>query len=154
VFISHANHSEDLPLVERITNWLKLIKVTPILAKDAYEPNYVTEKIGGMIDQSESVLVIYTSNAQQSGFVQQEIGYAHRAGKRLIILKSPEAKLTGFSYGYDTIDLGAEDLSSEFDKLERTLTIPERKGSIWDIIVGAAAIAAVCGLIFLAVKAK
>ena len=154
MFISHANHSEDLPLVEKIANWLRLIKVTPLLAKDAYEPKYVAEKIAGMIDRSESVLVVYTSHAQQSGFVQQEIGYAHKAGKRLIILKSPDAKLTGFSYGYDTINLGAEDLSSELDKLEKTLTIPEQKGSIWDIIVGAAAIAVVCGLVFLAVKAK
>ena len=154
VFISHANHIDDLPLVDNIANWLKLIGVTPILAKDAYEPSYVAEKIGRMIDESYGVVVVYTEHAQQSGFVQQEIGYAHKAGKKIVILKTLGSKLTGFSYGYDTIDLDAEDLPKELAKLEKALEVPKETGGFWDVLLGVAAIAVAAGLIIMAVRSK
>lgn len=77
VFISHS--SEDLPRVNIIARHLQLHGITPILAQDVRpttDPQYITDKVRGLIRQSECVVVLLTEAGVQSNWVHQEIGYA------------------------------------------------------------------------------
>lgn len=77
VFISHS--SEDLPWVDIIARQLQLHGITPILAQDVRpttDPQYITDKVKGLIQQSDCVVVLLTKAGVQSNWVHQEIGYA------------------------------------------------------------------------------
>jgi hypothetical protein len=149
VFISHANDTRDLDYVNQLEEWLRFIRVEPLLAKDVYAPTFVKEKVEKMIEAADSIIVVYTQAAEDSGFVQQEMAYSHSRGKPMFILKAPEAELTGFTYGYDVIDLGADDINKEFEKLSSAIESEMQQKQLGEILSGIAAIAAVLGFGFL-----
>jgi hypothetical protein len=65
----------------------------------------LTEKIKNNINNSDAVLVIWTINSHHSDWVNQEIGYAERAGKQIIPLVEKEVKIKGFLEGREYIDM-------------------------------------------------
>lgn len=119
MFISHSN--KDWNLVQQLQQWLRSIGFNPILAKTTFEPKYVHEKVKRQIDSADVVIVVWTRNAKESAFVNQEIGYAFQNKPIIIIIKAENIPLSGFAYDLDVIDLVADDYSLEVGKLRKYL---------------------------------
>ena len=149
VFVSHANHVDDLPLIERFAGLLRVFGFTPLLAKEAYEPTWVKKKIETMIDEADAVIVIHTMHAKKSSFVQQEIGYAHKAAKIFFIVQEGKAKVEGFVYGYDTINLDSSNIDSEIRKLEKALLDAKAQKDFLELLKAGVTLAIGLGFVFL-----
>lgn len=85
IFISHS--FKDKELAKRIKGQLMELDLTCYLAED--DPQYgksLTKKIMGAIDRCKLVIAVLTKNGALSASVNQEIGYAKKAGKDIIPL--------------------------------------------------------------------
>ncbi len=83
IFISHS--VEDMRVVYELARTLQLKGIEAIVAEWEQQPGTLLAlKIGEMIDKSDCVLALLTKNGGRSIYVNQEIGYARKAGKLII----------------------------------------------------------------------
>jgi hypothetical protein len=84
VFLSYPR--EDLWLAYKIQKILSEVGIYMYLAELSPEPGVTLwEKIKGMIQRSDIIIVLWTKNAKSSAFVNQELGYAEGLNNKLII---------------------------------------------------------------------
>lgn len=106
IFVSHA--ISDKKLIQQIKLTLEPHGIMLLIAEHHLDlRNTVTKKIEKMIDSCDVALVLLTKSGFNSTFVQQEIGYIHRARKPLlqVIQKNLESKIAGFNFGRGFIAL-------------------------------------------------
>jgi len=104
VFISYS--VTDYEAVEELADVLESYGIEPYIAeRDLQYGGYLTEKIKNNIDNSDAILVIWTNNSRHSDWVNQEIGYAERAGKQIIPLIERGVKVKGFLEGREYVDM-------------------------------------------------
>jgi hypothetical protein len=108
IFVSHS--FKDTPwLDDYLTGIVINLGAKCIMAEHNFglsSEGSVSHKVAEMIDQSDALLAILSSHGQASGFVQQEIGYAYKAGKPVIALiesAGGEVKVPGFLYDKDVL---------------------------------------------------
>jgi hypothetical protein len=108
IFVSYSH--QDLQLAFKIWRMLTNAGVPCYLAELYPEPGvYLWEKIKRMIEDSEIILALYTQNARYSAYVNQELGYAHKAGKLIIPLVEKGVKPPGFLEGVEYIEMDPSD---------------------------------------------
>lgn len=127
MFISHS--VTDYENVEELADVLESYRIEPYIAeRDIQYGGFLSEKIKINIDNSDAVLVIWTNNSRHSDWVNQEIGYAERAGKQIIPLVEKGVKVKGFLEGREYVDMNPysmietmEDIGEYFDdyKIEK-----------------------------------
>ena len=103
VFISHS--VKDLQLVIALEAYFKPRGILAYIAERDYQIGKpLSNKIIENIETSDCFLVLYTINAKESGFVNQEIGYwikAHRYNNFIPLVEkgvTPKGFLSGLEY--------------------------------------------------------
>ncbi len=85
VFLSHS--TRDQGLVVSLANLLTKLGIEVSVAEWYLTPgSRLDEKVFKEIDESDSMVVVLTQNGARSNWVNQELGYALRAGKPVIPL--------------------------------------------------------------------
>jgi len=101
VFLSHSTKDKDL--VDRLTTWIGISQLfQPTLDIRVYiaerAPEYgirISEKISRNIDRCDCLLAILTMDGASSQWVNQEIGYAMKAGKPIIPIVEEGVEVKG-----------------------------------------------------------
>jgi len=102
VFISHS--TADLGLVYQLKYWLEVNGIETYLAEAHPQPgNTLSEKVSAAIDQSNCVIAVLTRDGARSQWVNQEIGYAKKAGRIVIPLVEQGVPHTGFVQGVEYV---------------------------------------------------
>lgn len=95
VFISHS--TADLGLVYQLKYWLEANGIETYLAEAHPQPGIsLSEKVSNAIDQSNCVIAVLTRDGTRSQWVNQEIGYAKKAGRIVVPLVEQGVPHTGF----------------------------------------------------------
>ena len=95
VFISHS--TRDINIVHEFAKWIKSFNIDVYVAELTFQPGEpLPEKVAKMIDASDCVLAILTRGGIRSEWVNQEIGYAKKAGKILIPIVEEGVEIKGF----------------------------------------------------------
>jgi len=116
IFISHS--VEDMRVVYELARTLQLKGIEAIVAEWEQQPGTLLAlKIGEMIDKSDCVLALLTKNGGRSIYVNQEIGYARKAGK-LIIPVIEYGVEKGFLEGLEYIPFKRDD---PYDAISKTV---------------------------------
>ena len=95
VFISHS--TSDLGPVFQFKYWLEINGIQTYVAE--LSPQLGTElphKIANAIDSSDCLIAIMTKDGDRSAWVNQEVGYAKRAGKLIVPVVEEGVALKGF----------------------------------------------------------
>jgi hypothetical protein len=95
VFVSHS--VRDLDVVYQFKYWLEVNGIGVYVADT--QPQYGTSlptKVANAINQSDCVIAILTTYGNRSEWVNQEIGYAVRAGRPVIPIVEQGVNLKGF----------------------------------------------------------
>lgn len=109
IFLSHHGGNRDQPFISSLAALLPAYGIKPFLAEIDLRPGVeVSRKISEALDASELVVVCLTKDGQASGAVNQEIGYAVKAGKFVIPLVEKGVKPTLFVHGIDWIEYDPE----------------------------------------------
>lgn len=83
VFISHS--SADAAQVEELRSGLAKQGIRAYVCSNDVQPGVrISTKVQREIESADAVLVVYTASASSSAYVQQEIGYALHARRRVI----------------------------------------------------------------------
>jgi hypothetical protein len=116
VFISHAQ--PDHQLVHALTRSLHEAGLDPVVA--IYRPmpgSRLDEKVRRLIRESDCVLVLNTSGASKSRWVQQEIGCAKAFRKHIVPLKTRGARIAAMLEGYEYYPLSQSASRSAFHRI-------------------------------------
>lgn len=77
IFISHTNGLKDMKVVRELASRIRAVGATPYIAEDDRQPGkYLSEKIKNNILSSDLVVGIWTIDATNSAYVNQELGFA------------------------------------------------------------------------------
>lgn len=102
VFVSHS--TADLGLVYQLKYWLEVNGIETYLAEAHPQPSVsLSAKISAAIDQSNCVIAVLTRDGTRSQWVNQEIGYAKKAGKIIVPLVEQGVPHTGFVQGVEYV---------------------------------------------------
>jgi len=119
VFISHSG--KDKLVIHFIASQLQLYGITPIVAfnvRPKKHPQYLSEKIKGLIQQSDCVVALLTKNGVQSNWVHQEIGYSIDKKPLIPIVESDiRSEDLGFLQGTEYIPLYLGDIGHSMSEL-------------------------------------
>lgn len=95
VFVSHS--TKDFDIVNELAKWLESKGVVVHVAESQIQAGKaVSRKVSGLIESSDCVLAILTIGGARSEWVNQEIGYAMRAGKLVVPLVEEGVEVKGF----------------------------------------------------------
>lgn len=95
VFVSHS--TKDLDIVKELAKWLRLNRVVVHVAESQIQAGKsVTKKVSGLLESSDCIIAILTIDGARSEWVNQEIGYAMRAGKLVVPIVEEGVKVKGF----------------------------------------------------------
>lgn len=120
VFISFAK--QDHHLVHHLIGLFVEQGITPLVATQRLSPGErLDEKVRRMIKESNCVLVIYTTNAARSRWVEQEIGVAKAFNKYIVPLKTHKSKLSAMLDGYEYYEFNASDPATDFFRVTEYL---------------------------------
>lgn len=147
VFVSHS--SRDEALLRGLQDNAAGLGIEIYLAEHDLRPGQqLSDKIQREIERSHAVIVLLTSAAADSSYVQQEIGYALKARRQVIPLVErglPPEKLAMLQ-GKEYIELDPDDPDAAMQKASIYLeSLKDRK----DFIDAALATFVVGGLIYL-----
>jgi hypothetical protein len=107
IFLSYPR--EDLWLAYKIQKILAEVGIYVYLAELFPEPGATLwEKIKRMIQRSDIVIVLWTKNAQNSAFLNQELGYAESLNKLIIPLAERGTTAEGLLAGREYIPFERE----------------------------------------------
>ncbi len=146
-FVSHS--SRDEALVRALQDNAAGLGIEIYLAEHDLRPGHqLSTKIQREIERSHAVIVLLTTAAADSSYVQQEIGYALKARRYVIPLveRGLSADKLAMLQGKEYIELDPEDPDAAMQKAGVYLeSLKDRK----DFIDAALATVVVVGLIYL-----
>jgi len=117
VFVSHS--TKDMNIVNELTKWLRANNVVVHVAElQVQAGKRLPEKVSNFINQSDCVLAILTINGARSKWVNQEIGFAVRAGKLVIPIVEEGVRVKGFLESLEYIPF---DRRNPYDAVTRTV---------------------------------
>ncbi|SRR5258708_302164 len=83
IFFSHSGKDEQI--AEKLKRQLEQMGSDVYMFEHDQQPGAdITDKITKAIDNHDMLFALFTKNGGQSSYVQQEIGYAKRAGKLIV----------------------------------------------------------------------
>jgi TIR domain len=127
LFVSHS--FQDAGLVEMLKSSLRQPEVQLYIAET--DPRYgesLPAKIESRIEASDALLVILTRQAGDSPSVNQEVGYAKRAGKLIIALVEKGARVGILLQGIEYLEFSTEKMSDALDSLTNYIAkVSERR---------------------------
>ena len=107
VFISHS--TTDLGPVYQFKYWLTMNTIQTYVAELYPQPGVeLPIKIANAINWSDCVIAIITRDGDRSAWVNQEIGYAKRAGKLIVPVVEAGVDLKGFLIGLEYVTFRRE----------------------------------------------
>jgi len=117
VFISHS--TKDLDIVYELAKWLRLNGIIVHVAElQTQAGKLLHQKIAGLIELSDCVLAILTVGGARSEWVNQEIGWAKRAGKLVVPIVEEGVEVKGFLASSEYISFNRRD---PFDAVTRAV---------------------------------
>lgn len=120
VFISHS--TADLGLVYQLKYWLEVNGIETYLAEAHPQPGIsLSEKVSVAIDQSNCVIAVLTRDGARSQWVNQEIGYAKKAGRIVIPLVEQGVPHTGFVQGVEYVPFSRETPTDTINRIVKRL---------------------------------
>jgi D-arabinose 5-phosphate isomerase GutQ len=103
IFLSHSGKDEQI--AEKLKNQLEQMGSDVYMFEHDQQPgSSITDKLTRAIDRCDMLFALFTKQGGQSNYVQQEIGYAKRAGKSIVpfvesgVDRSALAMLAGVEY--------------------------------------------------------
>ena len=140
-FLSHS--SGDGELVTALDERLRGIGIDLYLAEHDVRPGTpISKKVRDAIERSHAVVVLLTTAAADSAFVQQEIGYALSCDRPVIPLveaRVPRNKLAMLE-GREYLELDTKNPERAFRDAERYLTKKKARKELGDALVGFAVV--------------
>jgi TIR domain len=83
IFLSHSGRDEQI--AERLRNQLEQMGSKVYMFEHDQQPGRdITDKLTKAIDSCEVLFALFTKQGGHSNYVQQEIGYAKKAGKPIV----------------------------------------------------------------------
>jgi len=149
VFVSHSFDDADW-LDDYLAGVVSNLGADYIMAEHDFAlstEGSISKKVARMIDTSDAILVLLSKKGNASKFVQQEIGYAHKAGKPIIALIQKIGKKVekpGFLFDKDVIAYkGSADLKNLREDLKKIIEYAwdKKRGAIKQGII-------IAGIIF------
>ncbi|MCL5266748.1 MAG: nucleotide-binding protein [Bacteroidetes bacterium] len=127
VFISHS--MKDVNLLNALRSIAQTLGIEPLIAEHQFDAtNTISQKVENMIQQSDLVLAVLTSDGIGSGFVQQEIGFAHGRKSLLILVESGlENQVSGFMYGRDRVVIDPWNPQPALEQIHSVLAAQKQK---------------------------
>lgn len=127
VFISHS--VSDTGLVYELDNILRLNRIQTYVSEWDIQPgSHLPDKVAHAIDQCDCILALMTVDGARSAFVQQEIGYAKKAGKQIIPVVEQGVTPGGFLWGIEYVPFRRHDPSDAIARVTEYLaTLSVRK---------------------------
>ncbi|MFC1786843.1 toll/interleukin-1 receptor domain-containing protein [Halobacteriota archaeon] len=114
VFISHS--TKDMDIVHELCISLEFVEIEPYVSEYDPEPGEeLSQKIKNNIDDSEYVVALLTDDGIRSQWVNHEIGYADKAGKKIIPIVEEGVKVSGFLKSKEYIRFNRSAPSEAFD---------------------------------------
>jgi hypothetical protein len=137
VFISHS--TKDISVVHELANWIKSVNINVSVAElDFRAGQPLPDKIAKMIDGSDCVLAVLTLGGMRSEWVNQEIGYAKKAGKTIIPIVEKGVETKGFITNLEYIHFHKDNINDAVIKAANYLqrlalqkTERERQNAFW-----------------------
>lgn len=149
VFISHS--MADVKLVSQLKYWLEVNGIEAYLAEAYPEAGAnLSQKISNAIDNSECVIAVFTQDGTRSQWVNQEIGYAKKAGKIVVPLVEDGVPHTGFIQGVEYISFNRSNPTDSINKILKRLTQLKAGKEARDKLIAGAII--IFGLLILSKK--
>ena len=137
VFVSHS--TKDINVVHQFAKWIKSFNINVYVAELDFQVGQpLPDKIAKMIDASDCVLAVLTNGGMRSEWVNQEIGYAKKAGKGIIPIVEEGVETKGFVTNLEYIHFHKDNVNDAvikaanylqrlaFQKAER-----ERQNAFW-----------------------
>ena len=151
VFISHS--TDDLGLVYRLKDWLEVNGIETYLAEAHPQPGIsLADKISNAINQSNCLIAVLTRDGTRSQWVNQEIGYAKKAGRIIIPLVEQGVPHTGFVRDVEYIQFNRLNPTDAINRIVESLTKLKANKEARDKMVAGTII--LLGLLALAASAK
>lgn len=144
VFISHTNGASDMTVVKEMASQLKKIGVHPYIAEEDRVPgSNLAEKIKNNINICDMAIGLWTKNATNSKYVNQELGYFEGSGKPYFLFVENGVKPSGFAEGLEHIPFDSKDpaigLNYVTDYMNKMKCDKENK-EYWVMAIGIAVI--------------
>jgi len=153
VFLAHSVKNPNI--LHTISRYLDTYGIKVHIAEREAQPgNRVSEKISNMVDQSDCLLALLTKEGADSQWVNQEIGYAKKAGKRIIPVVEKGVEIKGFVQDIEWITFDANEthetlqqivnwISKEASKKKQT----QQQQAAWNTLISLVFIAGLIALI-------
>lgn len=120
VFISHS--TADLGLVYQLKYWLEVNGIETYLAEAHPQPGInLSEKVSAAIEQSNCVIALLSRDGARSQWVNQEIGYAKRAGRIVIPLVEQGVPHAGFVQGVEYVPFSGGNPTDAINRIVKRL---------------------------------
>ena len=117
-FISYSFNDKEI--MNRLKNSLQSDGIKCYVAQhDEDYGNILSEKLENAIDESDVMIVILTQNSTSSSSVGSEIGYAKKAGKKIIPLVEYGVQLPVFLQGKENIGFTHDTFDEACHKISR-----------------------------------
>lgn len=118
VFISHTFADDDQELSQILQKTLAEKDIAGYLAEKKQEYDLlIRDKIRDEIEKSDYIVGVVTNKARESASVNQELGYALRAGVRMIIMLEKEAKNGVLTHGMEVEEFTREKFQESCKKI-------------------------------------
>lgn len=136
--MSHS--TKDLGIVNELAEWLGSKGVVVQVAESEVQAGKsVGGKVSSLIESSDCVLAILTIGGARSEWVNQEIGYAMRAGKLVVPIVEEGVKVKGFLESLEYIPFDRRnpyDAVTRAAEYLRTLSIRKEEDEKGRVIFG------------------
>jgi hypothetical protein len=126
-------------IVHEFAKWIKSFDINVFVAELTFQPGGpLPNKIAKMIDSSDCVLAILTCGGMRSEWVNQEIGYAKKAGKAVVPIVEQGVEVKGFIANVEYIPFHRENVNEAVVKAANYLqglsfkkAEKERQNAFW-----------------------
>lgn len=120
VFISHS--TENAAMVKQIAEFLRTSGIDAYVSEWYLQPGAILpNKVATLINQSDCVIALMTTEGDRSEWVHQEIGYAKKANKIIIPVIEEGVIPTGFLIGIEYVRFKRDEPLDAINRLARYL---------------------------------
>jgi len=141
VFISHTNGASDMAVVKEMASQLRKIGVHPYIAEEDRVPgSNLAEKIKGKIDTCDMAIGLWTKNASNSKYVNQELGYFEGSGKPYFLFVENGVKPSGFAEGLEFIPFDPSDPAVGLHHVSQYMGEKKNIKENWVLVIGIAVV--------------
>lgn len=157
VFIAHS--VKDSNIVYTISRLLDIYGIQSLIAEREFQPGErLSEKVSRMVDSSDCLLAILTKEGKDSQWVNQEIGYGKKAGRRIVPVVEKGVNIKGFIQDIEWIEFDSSDpsktlqeivhgMDTEAFKKEQILQLQQQQQAAINALIGFVLLASFLALV-------